>query len=188
MPPSLYARAAVGLTLCFAGGLALAAPAPAPGTPPGFNVHRVAAHERGAVWRGGAPRKDTLAALAASAKARWVTVTLIDLRTPPNTDDRSGKAGRLAPKDEAALAAKLGLRYLPVSALSKELPSRIEEAARQGDVYMHCMYGVNRTGFAVARYARATGREVDREGLGKRDWSQGFAFQGAQAARKPAGK
>jgi hypothetical protein len=39
------------------------------------------------------------------------------------------------------------------------------------------MYGVNRTGFATARYARSTGAKVPDDGLGKRDWKQGDAFQ-----------
>src|SRR5205085_2012864 len=56
-------------------------------------------------------------------------------------------------------------------------PARIEQALRQGDVYMHCMYGVNRTGFATARFARATGEALSHSGLGARDWRQGDAFQ-----------
>jgi hypothetical protein len=39
------------------------------------------------------------------------------------------------------------------------------------------MYGVNRTGFAVARYATAKGLDVGREGLGVRDWRDGAAFE-----------
>ncbi len=145
--------------------------------PPGFNVHLV--DERGGrrVWRGGAPKPETLRTLAAEAKRRGVTVTLIDLRTPPNADDRSGKGGRLSPADEAIAAKRAELRYLPVSALDRSLPDKLRQARKVGDVYIHCMYGVNRTGFAVARYARAEGVKPDRKGLGKRDWSQGDAFQ-----------
>jgi hypothetical protein len=130
-------------------------------------------------WRGGAPRRDTLDALAQSARARGVALTLIDLRAPANSDDLSGKKGRLAPKSEEALARKLGARYVSVSALDRELPARLQGALKQGDVYMHCMYGVNRTGFAAGRYARATGVSMDTTGLGKRDWKQGTAWQAA---------
>ena len=153
----------------------LAAAAPQP--PPGFNVHLVQEKDNRRFWRGGAPRRDTMEALAAAARKRGVPVTLVDLRTPPNRDDQSGKAGRLSPKDEAAMARKLGMRYLPLSALDRKLDQRLQEVRSRGDVYIHCMYGVNRTGFAVARYARATGQQVDRTGLGKRDYNQGDAFQ-----------
>ena len=149
----------------------------APASPPGFNVHLVQEHGSHRIWRGGAPRKDTLQALAAAAKARSVTVTLVDLRAPANKDDQSGKGGRLSPAQEAAEAGRLGFRYLAVSALDKSLPQKLQQAARTGDVYVHCMYGVNRTGFAVARYAAANRLTVDREGLGKRDWQQGQAYQ-----------
>lgn len=145
--------------------------------PPGFNVHLVDQKGSNRFWRGGAPRKDTVEALAASARERHVTITFVDLRTPPNGDDRSGKQGRLSPTDESAAAAKLGQHYLSISALDKNLPERLQSALRQGDVYMHCMYGVNRTGFATARYARSTGTTPDRAGLGKHDWKQGDAFQ-----------
>jgi hypothetical protein len=147
---------------------------------PGFNVHLVRNGAKGRFWRGGAPKKETLQALSASARARGVKVTLFDLRSPAMADDRSRKGGRLSPVEEAALAAKLGLRYVAINALNRELPARIREALREGDVYIHCMYGVNRTGFAVARYARAAGVEVSRKGLGARDWKQGTAFQARQ--------
>jgi hypothetical protein len=154
---------------------AFAAPAP----PPGFNVHL--SHEEGSsrFWRGGAPRKDTMAALAADAKKRGVTVTLVDLRKPPYDDDLRGKGGRLSPKAEAALAQKLGMRYLHISALDRSLPAKLKQARQAGDLYMHCMYGVNRTGFASARYARAHGVTMNRKGVGKRDWNQGDRFQAA---------
>lgn len=128
-------------------------------------------------WRGGAPKPETVEALAKAAKSRGVTVTFVDLRKPANSDDCSGKGGRLSPSAEEAVAKKLGLQYLAVSALDRGLPARLQFAQKQGDVYMHCMYGVNRTGFATARYARATGATVRDEGLGKRDWKQGDAFQ-----------
>jgi hypothetical protein len=157
--------------------LVAGAAAGAPQPPPGFNVHLVHENARGRFWRGGAPRRETLDALAAGARKRGVTVTLVDLRTPPNRDDQSGKGGRLSPKDEAALAQKLGMRYLPLSALDRKLGAQLKEAVARGDVYMHCMYGVNRTGFATARFARAEDLKVSTEGLGRRDWKQGDTFQ-----------
>lgn len=160
-------------TLLLASGAAFAAPAP----PPGFNVHLVEETGGNRFWRGGAPKKETVEALAQAAKVRGVTVTLVDLRKPANADDRSGKAQRLTPTQEEALAKQHGLRYLAISALDRNLNQHLREALKQGDVYMHCMYGVNRTGFATARYARATGAKVSTEGLGKRDWKQGDAFQ-----------
>jgi hypothetical protein len=165
--PFLGALAALALSTT-----ALAAPAP-----PGHNVHLVRETPTGRFWRGGAPRRDTLEALAAQARQRGVTVTLVDLRKPANADDRSGKTGRLAPKDEEAAARKLGMRYLAISALDRSLNDRLAAALKQGDVYMHCMYGVNRTGFATARYCRGTGAKVSTQGLGKRDWQQGDRFQ-----------
>ena len=150
---------------------------PGPTAPPGFNVHLVQETKTGRLWRGGAPRKDTLEALAESAKKRHVTVTLLDLRTPANADDKSGKAGRLSPAQEKALCEKLGLRYEPVSALDAKLTDRMTEALTKGDAYFHCMYGVNRTGYAAARYACATQAHVDPAGLGKHDWEQGYAHQ-----------
>lgn len=168
------ARLSCLLVLATAPGLAaLAAPAP----PPGFNVHLVQEQAPTRFWRGGAPKPETVEALAKAAKARGVTVTFIDLRKPANSDDRSGKGGRLSPTDEEALAKKLGLQYQAVNALDRDLPARLEAAQKRGDVYMHCMYGVNRTGFATARFARSTGAKVPDEGLGKRDWKQGDAFQ-----------
>ena len=154
---------------------AVAAPSPAP--PPGYNVHLVQETKSGRLWRGGAPRKDTLEALAASAKKRHVTVTLLDLRTPANADDKSGKAGRLSPAQEKALCIKLGLRYEPISALGAKLTDQISQALTTGDAYLHCMYGVNRTGYATARYACAAQVHVDTAGLGKHDWEQGYAHQ-----------
>jgi len=148
-----------------------------PTPPPGHNVHLVQEANQSRFWRGGAPRRDTVDALVASAKARGKTVTFVDLRKPANADDKSGKTGRLSPVQEEALAKKLGLRYVGISALDRKLPSVLSEALKVGDIYMHCMYGVNRTGFAAARFARATGATLDRKGLGKRDWAQGDAFQ-----------
>lgn len=145
--------------------------------PPGRNIHLVQETPSGRFWRGAAPGVDTLEALARAAKARGKSATLVDLRTPPSADDRSGKGGRLPPDAEAAQARRLGLRYLAVSALDRKLPERLQQVGRAGDVYIHCMYGVNRTGFAVARFARFTGRPVNRSGLGKRDFAEGDAFQ-----------
>jgi hypothetical protein len=161
--------------------LLLAGPAsavlPAPKAPPGFNVHLVTLTSTTRFWRGGAPKRDTVEALARDARERGVTVTFVDLRKPANSDDRSGKGGRLAPTEEQALAEKHGLRYEAISALDRQLPDRLEAALKRGDIYMHCMYGVNRTGFAAARYAVATGTRPSTTSLGKRDWKQGEAFQ-----------
>ena len=156
----------------------LAAPAfPAPAPPPGHNVHLVTEAGNSRFWRGGAPRKATLESLAAAARSRGVEVTLVDLRKPATADDRSGGGGRLSPQQEATEARRLGVRYLAISALDRSLTARLQDALRRGDVYMHCMYGVNRTGFATARYARSAGISVSREALGKRDWKQGEAFE-----------
>jgi hypothetical protein len=149
----------------------------APAPPPGFNVYLVQEKENSRFWRGGAPKRETVETLAKSAKARGVTVTFVDLRKPSNTDDRSGKGGRLSPTEEEELAHKLGLQYLAINALDRDLPARLQAAQKRGDIYMHCMYGVNRTGFATARFARATGASVPDTRLGKRDWKQGDAFQ-----------
>src|SRR5438552_2973210 len=102
-------RSVSAASLLAVGLLSAATAAPAP--PPGFNVHLVRETGSSRFWRGGAPRKDTLGALASAARKRGVSVTLIDLRAPASADDRSGKSGRLAPADEAALAPKLGLQY-----------------------------------------------------------------------------
>ncbi|NDD27385.1 MAG: hypothetical protein EB084_03865 [Proteobacteria bacterium] len=150
-----------------------------PAPPPGFNVHLVTLANGHRLWRGGAPRPDTLAALLASARARGVRVTLLDLRHPPFEDDLSGKGGRLSPDAEKKAASTASSRYLSMSALDPSLLKQIEEALSEGDVYVHCMYGVNRTGFAVGRYATARGASVDRTGLGERDFNQGEAFQRA---------
>lgn len=180
------------LALAFVGGVGAtsrlqAEDAPLP-APPGFNVRRVLRTPAGHVfWRGGAPRNDTLDALAANAAARGITVTLIDLRHPPSTDDLSGKGGRLSPDGEAARGAQKGFRYLSISALDKDFNARVDEALARGDVYLHCMYGVNRTGFAAARYARKHRVKISREGLGKNDWTQGDAFE-ARLERTGKGK
>jgi hypothetical protein len=166
----LWSTALLTLALPLA---ALAAPKP----PPGFNVYLVQEGEAGTFWRGGAPRDVTLKALAAAAKERGLEVTLVDLRHPPTADDQGGKQGRLSPAAEAALVKQLGLRYVSISALDRKFIPTLQQALKRGDVYMHCMYGVNRTGFATARYARATGKPVPRTGLGPRDWRQGDAFE-----------
>jgi hypothetical protein len=171
-----YARFLSFLTL-IGTVLGLGSAAAAPVAPPGFNVHLVRETQTGRFWRGGAPKRETLDALAKSAKARGVELTLLDLRKPANADDRSGKGQRLSPTAEEALARKLGLRYVAISALDRGLTGRMDEALGRGDIYMHCMYGVNRTGFATARYARSTGVSTGDKGLGKRDWRQGDAFQ-----------
>jgi hypothetical protein len=146
--------------------------------PPGHNIHVVTESKSGSTfWRGGGPRADTLKALQARAKETGRPVTLIDLRHPPFDDDLKGGGGRLTPVAEEKSAKELGLRYRSISALDKSLVPTIDEALKQGDVYIHCMYGVNRTGFAVGRYATARNLKVDREKLGERDWNQGVNFQ-----------
>ncbi len=167
--PRLALPAALALTL-------LPLPAAA-ANPPGFNVYVVQQKPGSTFYRGGAPRKDTMEALAKAAKAKGKTVTLVDLRTPPFKDDVSGKGGRLSPAQEAAMAKKLGIRYVAINALKKDLPTQLKQFQQRGDVYVHCMYGVNRTGFAVARFARAHKVKVDTTRLGKRDIKQGDAFQ-----------
>ena len=152
---------------------ALAQPAP----PPGHNVHRVVEQDEHLFWRGGGPTRETMLALQATARQQQRPLTLIDLRHPPFDDDRRGGGGRLSPAGEKRLANQLGLRYRAVSALDKDLIAIIDEALQAGDVYLHCQYGVNRTGFAVARYATARGLKVDRRKLGERDWNQGVRFQ-----------
>jgi hypothetical protein len=148
--------------------------------PPGHNIHLVREADGKRFWRGGAPTKDTVQALVNAAGARKVTVTFVDLRSPDNADDRSGKGGRLSPAAEKALAEQSGARYVQISALKKPLVDTLKEALKRGDVYMHCMYGVNRTGFACARYATALKIDIPRDKLGKRDWDQGERFQRAQ--------
>jgi hypothetical protein len=167
------------------------APAAAPkageiAPPPGYNVHLVREAKGRRFWRGAAPRRDTLEALAASARQRGVPVTLVDLRRPATADDVSGKQSKLSPAGEADAARELGLGYLSLSALDREFATKLWKAVAKGDVYMHCMYGVNRTGFAVARYAYTTGETVDRTGLGPRDWKQGNAFQARLGGRSTA--
>ena len=145
--------------------------------PSGINVHYVAGGEKGVFWRGAAPRRDTLQALLKSAQARNVKVTLIDLRHPANSDDRSGKSGRLSPHSENQACQEMGLHYESVSAMDGNLIGVLKEALARGDVYIHCMYGVNRTGFAVGRFATAQRLKVERDGLGRRDWEQGVRWQ-----------
>lgn len=169
-------------TLCLTLGLLSGAHCAAPNSPipPGKNVHRVAEVETGVFWRGAAPLSETLTALASSAKGRKRSVTLLDLRSPANSDDRSRKGGRHSPESESAAAKALGIRYRAISALDKDLVKVINTALSSGDVYIHCMYGVNRTGFAVGRWARSKGSDdsrIDRTGLGDRDWRQGWEFQ-----------
>jgi hypothetical protein len=175
---------AVPRVLVLLAGTASVATPPEPPAPPGYNVHLVQSTPAGRFWRGAAPRADTVVALAASAREHGVGLTLVDLRTPPRADDRSGKERKLTPAGEAALARKLGAVYLPISAMDRQFIPRLQAALKKGDVYLHCMYGVNRTGFAVARYARATGASLDRTGLGSRDWSQGTAFQTRLSGRR----
>ncbi len=156
-----------------------------PEPPSGFNVHLVEIVNGHRFWRGGAPTEKTMSALVAASRARGVMLTLIDLRKPANKDDRSGKGGRMSPAAEqrAVAAAGESVRYQALSALAKDLTSRIAAALRTGDVYVHCMYGVNRTGFAIGRHAASTGRAPNRKGLGERDYRQGVAYHRAGRGR-----
>ena len=153
-----------------AGGVSEAAP-------PARNVHLVLKRDGNLFWRGAAPRSDTVEALLRAARARNVQVTLIDLRHPFTRDDLTGAERKLTPAQESKLAEQLGAHYHSLSAMDKKLPSLIDAALKKGDVYIHCMYGVNRTGFAVARFALAEHEQPDRVGLGKKDWDEGAAFQ-----------
>lgn len=145
--------------------------------PPGHNIHEVYRQNGNVFWRGGGPRKDTMLSLQARARETGHPVTLIDLRHPPFEDDLKGGGGRLTPAGEKKLAEQYGLRYQSISALDKNLIPVLDKALQAGDVYIHCMYGVNRTGFAVGRYATAHKLKVDREKLGERDWQQGVDFE-----------
>ncbi len=145
--------------------------------PPGFNIHRVLRRKGHVFWRGGTPRLDTLKAVLARARARGVTVTFIDLRHPANADDRSGRGGRLTPHSEKRASLEAGAHYLSISALDHALIPDIDRALARGDVYIHCMYGVNRTGFAIGRFAVAEHLQVGRVGIGKRDYHEGVAFE-----------
>ena len=164
-------------TLLVAPAVAAPLDLPAAAQPPGHNVHLVVKKEQNSFWRGGGPTRETMLALQAGAKELNHPVTLIDLRHPPFNDDWISHAGRLTPDGEEKMARELGLRYHSISALDKGLIKLIDEALAQGDVYIHCHYGVNRTGFAVGRYATARELEVDRAKMGERDWNQGVAFQ-----------
>lgn len=149
----------------------------APDTLPGINVHLVRTTQTGRFWRGSAPLPETLEALAASAHRRHTSVTVIDLRYPVRKMDEVIQNGRLRPWDEVPVCQKLGLRYLTFSEFRPDLPAQIAKALAQGDVYLHCMYGKNRTGFAVARYACANNLVLNYDGLGEGDVIGGVAFQ-----------
>jgi hypothetical protein len=135
------------------------------------------------MWRGGGPTAKTLEWLGRHAHQHDQVLTLIDLRHPASSDDLSGKGGRLSPAAEKAWAVREHHRYHCLSALDPQLVPTIEQALRQGDVYIHCMYGVNRTGFAMGRYAVATSATLDRSGMGTRDVKQGEDFERAKAKR-----
>lgn len=147
--------------------------------PPGFNIHLVREAYDHVLWRGGAPRRDTLEGLQKLAQERHIPLTLIDLRYPSQYYDKDHNEGRLSPAEEARLARALGLRYQTTSSRSAGLPARIDKALQEGDVYVHCMFGVNRTGFTMARYATAYGLEFDRAFLGESDWEAGVLHERA---------
>jgi len=72
--------------------------------------------------------------------------------------------------------------YVSISALDGSLAERLHGLLARGDVYMHCMYGHNRTGFAAARYATAMHIKIDRGGLSRRDYALGAAFEKRRGA------
>lgn len=148
--------------------------------PPGFNVHFVCSYGWGKMWRGGAPTAQTLAWLGRHARQHNLTLTLIDLRAPASSDDVSGKGKRFTPTQEKLWARREHHAYYSMSALDAKLLPTLEQARRKGDVYIHCMYGVNRTGFAIGRFTVSTGAAIDKSGLGARDIKQGVDFQHAK--------
>jgi hypothetical protein len=154
-------------------------------TLPGHNIHLVIDEHGHHFWRGGSPKLETLKALQTSASLRHTSVTLIDLRHPSTSDDLTGKEGRLAPADEAKAAKRLGFHYRSISSLDPALVPVIDDALRRGDVYIHCMYGVNRTGIALGRYCVAHQEKLDRNGTEPRDFKHGEHLQ-QQLEAQPA--
>ncbi|GEM_PF-6931894 len=145
--------------------------------PTAHNVYKVLEGDRSILWRGGAPTKETILELAEFSKKHNRSVTLIDLRKPERDYDRSGDNGGLTIHEEKNLSESNGLNYLRISALDSKFCEVLGEKLKEGDVYLHCMYGVNRTGFAIGRFSIDQGAEYDIEGLGKRDVRSGEKFE-----------
>lgn len=178
-PPAAALRKALGEIVSLS-------PSYADPLPPAPNVHgvsRVSNRDNPELtayfWRGGAPTVSTLAWFIDRRIQTDIVPTFIDLRRPPTTDDRSGKGGRLSPSEEKLLVERFGFRYVSISAMDKNLISVITKALAEGDVYMHCMYGVNRVAYALGRWAEAGHSVGWRKGFRKdqRDWNQGVKFQ-----------
>ena len=140
-------------------------------------MYKVLEGDRSILWRGGAPTKETILELAEFSKKHNRSVTLIDLRKPERDYDRSGDNGGLTIHEEKNLSESNGLNYLRISALDSKFCEVLGEKLKEGDVYLHCMYGVNRTGFAIGRFSIDQGAEYDIEGLGKRDVRSGEKFE-----------
>lgn len=145
--------------------------------PTGHNVFKVLETDRSILWRGGAPSKETILELAEFSKKYNRSVTLIDLRKPERAYDLSGDNGGLTSVEEKNLSERNGLNYLRISALDPSFCEVVIDKLKAGDVYLHCMYGVNRTGFAIGRLSIDQGAEFDIEGLGKRDVRSGENFE-----------
>ncbi len=146
---------------------------------PGHNVHVVSASEGYLFLRGAAPTTQTMSWLLEVAKKTGLPLTMVDLRVPVRDYDKNGEGGRLSPATEKGLTEKAGHTYVPRSALAKTFGEDLAAIAAQprGIVYLHCQYGVNRTGFAIGRLHKLTGMDFDRTGLGDRDFKQGVAYQ-----------
>lgn len=145
----------------------------------GHNVYKVLESPNSILWRGGAPTNETISDLAEFSKKHNRKVTLIDLRKPERAYDLSGDNGGLTSYEEKNLSKSNGLNYLRISALDPAFCDIVTEKLKGGDVYLHCMYGVNRTGFAIGRLSIDQGATFDTEGLGKRDVRSGENFEEA---------
>lgn len=145
---------------------------------PGYNIHIVSQTPGQLILRGGAPTKGTLQWLTKLAKDNKLPLTMVDLRTPARSYDLNREGNRLPPNEEKSILAAAGHTHLPLSALDKQFPQKVSPLlAGPGIVYFHCQYGVNRTGFAIGRLSKMTGKSFDRTGLGDRDFKQGFNYQ-----------
>ena len=145
--------------------------------PVGHNVFKVLEVDGSILWRGGAPTINTILELAEFSKKHNRIVTLIDLRKPERAYDLSGDNGGLTSLKERNLSESKGLNYLRISALDPSFCEVVTDKLKEGDVYLHCMYGVNRTGFAVGRLSINQGAKFDIDGLGKRDVRSGENFE-----------
>lgn len=145
---------------------------------PGYNIHIVEHSPGKLVLRGGAPTKGTMDWLNRVAKENNLPLTVVDLRTPARPYDLNKEGGRLTPTEEKSHLLALGHQYAPMSALGKTFGHDLNNiVGKEGIVYIHCQYGVNRTGFAIGRLSKLTGKQFDRTGLGDRDFKQGVNYQ-----------